>query len=85
LRVPETSGVSWQLPLPALSVAVQAAPALSLILTDPVGVPENAGDTVTLTVTAWPTADGFVDEVIAVVLFAFPTEIEPLAGEVLPV
>jgi predicted small secreted protein len=65
-------------------VALQVAPALSVTVTVPVGVPANAAATLTLTVTACPTEEGLGEEVSAVVVFAFPTMIEPLAGDVLP-
>src|SRR5579864_9837678 len=66
----KVSGVSWQLPEPFVSVAVQAAPVASFTETEPVGVPLTAGTTVTATVTGTPIWVGFGEAVIATVEFS---------------
>lgn len=57
-RVPVTVGVSEQVPMPLLSVAVQFAPAPSSIVTVPVGVPAPEV-TLAVTLIEEPTVDGF--------------------------
>src|ERR1700680_1406988 len=69
--------------LPLLSVPVPSTVALSLNVTVPVGVPEVAGFTVAVKVTAWPNADGFTEETTEVVEVACFTPCDR-AGEVLP-
>ena len=69
---------------PAFSLPVPSTVALSLNVTVPVGVPEVAGFTVAVKVTAWPTADGFTEETTEVVEAAWFTTCDR-AGEVLPV
>jgi hypothetical protein len=67
---------------PRLSLSVPSTVAPSLNVTVPVGVPEVAGFTVAVKVTAWPTADGFTEETTEVVDAAWVTAWER-AGEVL--
>lgn len=62
----------------------QLAPAPSLTFTVPVGVPLKAGVTVTLTLTAWPTTDGFGEVLMALVVFALPMTGPPVLALVLP-
>jgi len=63
-------GVSWQLPDPLASIAVQAAPVASFTETEPVGTPLTPGTTVTATVTGTPNRAGFGESVIVTVVFS---------------
>jgi hypothetical protein len=65
---PALAAASWQLPLLAESVITQLAPAPSLTLTAPVGIPLNAGLTITLTPIDWPTTEGLGEAVTRVVV-----------------
>jgi hypothetical protein len=56
-----------------LSVPIPSTVAPSLNVTAPVGVPEVAGLTVAVKVTALPNADGFAEESSVVEVAAFPT------------
>jgi hypothetical protein len=68
---PGVTKTTWQLPVPAVSVAVQNSPVLEVTVTVPVGTPVNCGDTEKLTVTGRLTPTGFgVFEVISVVVDA---------------
>ena len=67
---------------PRLSLPVPSTVAPSLNVTVPVGVPEVAGFTVAVKVTAWPAADGFTEETTEVVEAAWFTTCDS-AGEVL--
>jgi hypothetical protein len=67
---PALVGVNGQLPFPEIKVIEQLAPAPSLTPTVPLGVPLKTGFTTTLTVTAWPTTDGFGVALTLVVVLA---------------
>ena len=84
--VPTARAESWIVPFPPLKLtgAPKFVPSTANCTVPPLSnVPEPAV-TVAVKVTAWPSADGFEEEITEVVVLTMPTTCPPLSVPLLP-